>query len=92
MLSNLTNLKQINVILIILILIKCNVTKVFTNAIDDGPYHMHKKDGNAMETQSFQEFFIEHIVTRKNATKAFWDVGVKLLEGRHSIAYYIILP
>jgi len=92
MFSNLQNLKQTNVILILFILIKWNVTKVFGNGIDDGQKHMYTKDGSVIETQAFQEFFIEHNVTRTDAIKAFWEVGVKLLEDKPVPSWCRMIP
>lgn len=79
MFSNLKNLKQTNVILIVVFLIKWNVTKVLCDDKDvrRQPY---KGDKDPVGSQPFQEFFIEHNVTKADAVKAFWEQGAKLLD------------
>lgn len=90
--SNLKNLKQLNVIfrIIIVILVMC-VTKVMNDdPIVHSKYRPYNVNGNnnddpdsgdAAKHETFQEYFIEHNVSEGDAIRAFNKIGVKYLEG-----------
>lgn len=101
MFTNFKNLKLANVIIVLFVVIKLNVTKVLSDDQNMRDMCKHQQQTqlqqqqqpqqlnqlckdvvpNAIETQKFQEFFIEHNVTKTDATQAFWESGVKLLDG-----------
>lgn len=66
-------------------LVMLNITKVFSDNGDrivvKMPYHSESSsETNPKRNPTYEEFFIEHNVSQKDAIKSFKDVGLKLLQ------------
>lgn len=71
--------------IVIVTLVILNVTKVFSDNDDrtvvKQPYHSdsHSEPNSNEKNPAYEEFFIEHNVSQKDAIKSFKDIGHKLL-------------